>query len=58
LLADDDPRVRVYSAQALERLTGKNQGRPAAEWADDLPDCQPALDAWIAWWREQGGHRS
>lgn len=57
LLADGDPRVRAYSAAALERLTGKNQGRPAKAWADDLTDCQPALDAWTDWWRERGGKR-
>lgn len=53
LLADDDPRIRVFAAAALERLTGKNQGRPAAAWQDDLEACRPAIDAWRAWWRER-----
>ena len=54
LLADDNPRVRVYVAQALQRLTGENQGRPPAAWEESLASCQPTLEAWDAWWRKRG----
>jgi hypothetical protein len=53
LLADDDANVRVYAAQALQRLTGTNQGRPADEWQEDAAACQPTLDAWRAWWQSR-----
>jgi ferric-dicitrate binding protein FerR (iron transport regulator) len=53
LLGDDDARVRVYVATALERLTGQNQGRPAAAWQDDRESCLPAVEAWQEWWRER-----
>lgn len=51
LLADADPSVRVHMARALERLTGLDQGRPAADWRDDPAACQPALESWRAWWQ-------
>lgn len=53
LLADDDPRIRVAVATALERLTGNNQGRSPATWQEALENCQPALEAWRVWWRER-----
>lgn len=53
LLADDDSHVRIDAARALERLTGINQGCSHDDWREDSPACQPALDAWRAWWQSR-----
>ena len=52
LLTDNDADARFYSAKALERLTGLDQGRNAEKWREPLPDCQSTVDLWKRWWAE------
>jgi ferric-dicitrate binding protein FerR (iron transport regulator) len=53
LLADQDPQVRSEVARALQRLTGRDQGRPADEWRADWIHCEPTQRQWRQWWAER-----
>jgi len=53
LLADQDPQVRAQVARALERLTGRDQGRPADLWRGDWTSCEPTQQQWRQWWAER-----
>jgi len=55
LLADHDPQVRAQVARALERLTGRDQGRPADDWRADWASCEPTQQQWRQWWAERQG---
>jgi hypothetical protein len=58
LLADETPWIRVFSARALQRITGLDQGRPPEQWRDDLNDCKPTLESWRQWWQENNDEYS
>lgn len=49
-LDSDDPAVRLYAIEALQRLTGQTLGYHY--WDDDLQR-QPAIERWKAWSVEQ-----
>jgi hypothetical protein len=53
LLADQDAQVRAEIARALERLTGRDQGRPADQWRADWLSCEPTQVQWRQWWAER-----
>lgn len=56
LLADGNPQVRYHAARGLERLTTRDQGRPAAEWrTDNWASCAPTYQAWQEWWQANRG---
>lgn len=50
LLDSDDPAVRLYSIQALQKLTGQTLGydHAAPEW-----ERKAAVDRWIDWYQSQ-----
>lgn len=50
LLDSDDPAVRLYSIQTLQKLTGQTLGyeHAAPEW-----ERKPAVDRWIDWYQSQ-----
>jgi ferric-dicitrate binding protein FerR (iron transport regulator) len=50
LLADENPEVRSHAARGLERLTSRDQGRPAAQWSETWASCAPTYRAWQEWW--------
>ena len=52
LLADRDDSIRFYAAQALQRLTGINHGRPLEQWRDEIADCEETIQKWQQWWTE------
>lgn len=47
-LESDDPAVRFYAIQGLERLTGETFGY---RYFDDDDQRKPALEKWQAWLR-------
>ena len=47
-LESDDPAVRFYAIQGLERLTGETFGY---RYYDDERERRPALEKWQAWLR-------
>jgi hypothetical protein len=49
LLADEDGDTRVLSANALQRLTGLNHGRPPEQWRAALADCATTIEQWQQW---------
>ena len=49
-LDDDDPAVRLYAIQGLQRLTGKDFGY---RYYDDKEARQPAVERWNKWLSEQ-----
>jgi hypothetical protein len=53
LLSDGDPEIRFSAATALTRLTGNDQGREPKQWRDDLKACEPTIELWRAWWRQE-----
>jgi hypothetical protein len=51
LLADENPEVRYNAARGLERLTKRDQGRPAEQWQTETwASCAPTHRAWLEWW--------
>ena len=51
-LDSDDPAVRLFSIQALEKLTGQRYGY---EYFADEIQRKPALSAWQQWLAQQEG---
>jgi ferric-dicitrate binding protein FerR (iron transport regulator) len=51
LLSDPDAYVRSQAARALQRLTGRDQGRTVDGWREPLENCAPTIDAWQMWWQ-------
>ena len=50
LLADDSPAVRSAAAQALFRLTGRDQGFTLDQWqAEDAAMHEAGAEAWRRW---------
>ena len=50
LLTDRDGEVRAAAASALERLTGLDQGLPAASWSSSpWSACETAYLRWLDW---------
>src|SRR5439155_5560095 len=49
-LDDDDPAVRLYAIQGLQRLTGQDMGY---RYYDDKEARQPAVAKWKKWLSEQ-----
>jgi hypothetical protein len=45
-LDNDDPAVRFYSIQGLQRLTGQDFGY---HYFDDADQRRPAVERWKAW---------
>jgi hypothetical protein len=54
-LASDDPAVRLYAIEALDRMTGQRFG--FVYYADD-EHRRPAIEQWQAWLARQGGSNS
>jgi hypothetical protein len=51
LLSDTSGDVRFYAAEALQRLTGQNFGRPPEAWqAESWGACQATAAQWKSWW--------
>lgn len=48
-LDNDDPAVRLYAIEALERMTGETHGY---QYWDDAKDRAPAIMRWRAWLAE------
>src|SRR2546423_12625838 len=51
-LDSDDPAVRLFAIQALEKLTGQRYGY---EYYADEVQRKPALSAWQVWLGQAGG---
>lgn len=49
-LDNDDPAVRLYAIEALERITGDNFGY---RYYDDLVQRQPAITRWQRWLEQE-----
>ena len=48
-LDSDDPAIRLYAIQALQRMTGEDHGY---RYWDDSMDRAPAIARWRAWLAE------
>ena len=53
LLSDPLSDVRVNAAQALERLTGLDQGLPPPQWKDEGEPQKAAITRWRDWLRRR-----
>ncbi len=53
LLADANADVRFHAARGLERLTGRDQGCPPANWqsAASWVMCEGPYETWLNWWK-------
>jgi len=50
LLKDPDGEVRAQAARGLTRLTGQDQGMPAAQWSSPWSACESTHQKWLTWW--------
>jgi hypothetical protein len=49
-LESDDPAIRFYAIESLQRLTGQTLGY---RYYEDRPRREPAVRRWKQWWAEQ-----
>jgi Putative zinc-finger len=55
LLDDENPRIRFQADRALVRLTGRESGMSAENWASDRSVRVAATGAWRDWWERNSG---
>lgn len=55
LLDDENPRIRFEADRALSRLTGRDSGMTAQDWASEGDVRLAGVQAWQEWWKRNRG---